>query len=124
MAFEAKLRDEYQVGSVTAFGGREFVKGQWRPIQTGQEVSAEAHPFLEIREVGGGLVSQEPAPVAGPVEGPGAGGAPPAPPANEADGADKAGPEELDETQGTPPEASARAAEKGKAEGGARRGKP
>lgn len=52
-AFEARVKDDYRMATVTAFGGREFVKGVWRPVPGEQVVSAEAHPFLEVREVGG-----------------------------------------------------------------------
>lgn len=48
---EAKLRDDYALGSVIAFGGHEYVKDSWRPVPEGQEISSESHPFLELRDV-------------------------------------------------------------------------
>ena len=36
MAFEAKVKDEHPLRVVTAFGGREYVKGAWRPVQAWQ----------------------------------------------------------------------------------------
>ena len=63
MAFEAMVRDDYKSASVTAFGGREFVKGQWREVPAGQEGSAGAHPFLELREVGGKVAEAKGKPV-------------------------------------------------------------
>lgn len=53
MAKEARVRDDYRMGAVTAFGGREYVKGAWRPVPDEQAGSAGAHPFLEVREAGG-----------------------------------------------------------------------
>jgi hypothetical protein len=49
---EARVRADYRIPSVTAFGGREYVKGEWRLVPEGQADSAGAHPFLEVREIG------------------------------------------------------------------------
>lgn len=87
MALEARVRDAYRLPSVTAFGGREYVKVAWRPVPDEQAGSAGAHSFLEVREVGGGTVSQEPSPVADVVDAP-----PTPPPSEERDAPSKAAP--------------------------------
>jgi len=50
---EARVKDEYRLPSVAAFGGREYVKGAWRLVPPEQADSAGAHPFLDVREAGG-----------------------------------------------------------------------
>lgn len=49
---EARVRDDSRWATVTAFGGREYVRGAWRPVPDEQVGSAAAHPFLEIRAAG------------------------------------------------------------------------
>lgn len=51
-SYEARVRDDSRLPVVTAFGGREYVRGEWRPIPGEQADSAAAHPFLEVREAG------------------------------------------------------------------------
>ena len=46
---EAKVRSEHRWRNVTAFGGIEFVKSEYRPVPAGLEKEAQAHPFLEIK---------------------------------------------------------------------------
>ena len=49
---EAKVKSTYRYSQVMAFGGLEFIKGDWRPLPSklGKEI-AEAHPALDVREV-------------------------------------------------------------------------
>lgn len=86
-ALEAKVKDDYRLPSVTAFGGREYVRGAWRPVPPEQADSAGAHPFLDVREAGGDVVVEaKPEAVVEPVVAPPASPAPSGPP--EADEAD------------------------------------
>jgi len=55
---EARVKDDYRNPSVTAFGGREYVKGVWRIVPEGQADSAAAHPYLELREAGNENVAE------------------------------------------------------------------
>lgn len=50
-AYEAKVKDSYRIPSVTALGGWEFTKHDWRLVPEGQADAAEAHPHLDVREV-------------------------------------------------------------------------
>lgn len=36
--------------TVTAFGGYEFTKGEWRLVPAGHEAAAIAHPYLDIED--------------------------------------------------------------------------
>lgn len=55
---EARVREASRLPVVTAFGGREYVRGVWRPIPEEQAGSAAAHPFLEVRAAGEGVVEE------------------------------------------------------------------
>jgi len=46
---EAKVKSEHRWSNVTAFGGIEFVKSEYRKVPAGCEKEAQAHPFLEIK---------------------------------------------------------------------------
>lgn len=48
--YEAKVKDDYRIPSITAFGGWEYVKHEWRPVP--DEVDAAVHTHLDVREVG------------------------------------------------------------------------
>lgn len=50
---EAKVKDTYNMGSITAFSGHEYVRGEWRPVPAGFEPAALVHPLLDVREVEG-----------------------------------------------------------------------
>ena len=52
---EAKVKSNHRWGTVTAFGGLEFVKSEFRKVPAGLEQEAQAHPFLEIND---GAVSE------------------------------------------------------------------
>ena len=63
---EARVREGSRLPTVTAFGGREYVRKQWRPVPDEQADSAEGNPYLEVREVdetGGGDVAKRKAAV-------------------------------------------------------------
>ena len=47
---EAKVRDSYRMGPVTAFSGREYIRDEWREVPPGSEPAALVHPLLEVRE--------------------------------------------------------------------------
>lgn len=47
---EAKVKSEYRWNIVTAFGGIEFVKSEFRKVPAGFEKEAQAHPCLEIND--------------------------------------------------------------------------
>lgn len=49
---EAKVKDSYTMGAVTAFSGREYVRSEWRLVPVGSEEAAQAHPLLDVREFG------------------------------------------------------------------------
>ena len=36
---------------IVAFGGREYVPYEWRPVPAGFEEAARANPFLEVQEI-------------------------------------------------------------------------
>lgn len=57
-ALEAKVRDDSRLPTVTAFGGREYVRGEWRPVPPEQADSAAAHPMLEVRAAGEVVVEE------------------------------------------------------------------
>lgn len=46
---EARVKQDYRFGTVSALVGRRFNKKDWTPIPAELEAEAEAHPFLEIR---------------------------------------------------------------------------
>lgn len=48
---QAKVKADSQFNPVTAFGGYEFVRTEYRPVPAGFEAAAEAHPYLEVLEV-------------------------------------------------------------------------
>jgi hypothetical protein len=50
--YEAKVKDDSRLPAVTAFGGREYVKGQWRLVPAEQPLPDGEHPYLEWREAG------------------------------------------------------------------------
>ena len=45
---KARVKEDGRLNVVTAFGGREYTKREWRPVPEGFEAAAEAHPLLEI----------------------------------------------------------------------------
>ena len=47
---EATVNADYPVKVLTAFGGREFVKGEWRAVPAGCEAEATKHLHLDTRE--------------------------------------------------------------------------
>jgi len=52
---QAKAKDNYRFGTVTAFGGQEYPKGEWRPVPAIYEAEARAqaalpHAILDVRE--------------------------------------------------------------------------
>jgi hypothetical protein len=49
---EAKVKDNYMFGNITAFSGLEYTKGEWRKVPVGMEDQALVHPFLDVREAG------------------------------------------------------------------------
>jgi hypothetical protein len=58
---EARVKADGRLNVVTAFGGREFTKGEWRPVPDGFEAAAEAHPLLQVTsEAVLPVVSEEP----------------------------------------------------------------
>lgn len=49
---KAKVKDDYRWKTFIAFGGHEFVKGEWRPVPAGYEERAKSNPYLEVQEEG------------------------------------------------------------------------
>jgi len=49
---EARVKQDYFLGSVQAFSGREYIKLEWRPVPKGYEKQAQANELLEVRETG------------------------------------------------------------------------
>ena len=47
---EAKVKQNYSMGSVVAFSGHEYSRDEWRPVPAGFEAAALAHPLLDVRE--------------------------------------------------------------------------
>lgn len=47
---QARVKQSYRWSSLVALIGREFVKGEWRPVPAGMEEEAEANEFLEVKE--------------------------------------------------------------------------
>lgn len=50
MPLEAKLKDSYYMNSIQLFSGREYVKGEWRPVPAGKEEQAQENDNLELRD--------------------------------------------------------------------------
>lgn len=48
---QASVKPDCPHKVVTACGGRAFIKGEWRDVPAGEEKSAKANPFLDVREV-------------------------------------------------------------------------
>ena len=46
---EAIVNQKTRHGTVLAFSGSEYVRYEWRPVPTGFEAQAEAHPYLDVR---------------------------------------------------------------------------
>lgn len=46
---QAKVKDNYMLGNVTAFSGLEYVKGEWREVPPGYEDQVLVHPYLDVR---------------------------------------------------------------------------
>lgn len=55
---EARAKQEYRFGAVTAFSGHEYIQSEWRPVPAGYEEQARVHDLLEVREI---ISKQEPA---------------------------------------------------------------
>ena len=53
----------YPSGPVSAFGGIEYVKYEWRDVPPGFEAQAAQHPYLQIEDV---QLEAEPVPVIEP----------------------------------------------------------
>lgn len=52
---QAKAKDNYRFGTVTAYGGQEYIKGEWRAVPPIYEAEARAqallpHAILDVRE--------------------------------------------------------------------------
>lgn len=45
---QARVKDDYRWGVITACGGAEFVKTEWRNVPLGYSESAKNHPDLEL----------------------------------------------------------------------------
>lgn len=48
---EARVRQNFWMGSIRAFSGMEFTKTEWRVIPEGLETAAMQNDMLEVREV-------------------------------------------------------------------------
>ena len=44
----ARVKDAWPWKSILALGGREYIKGAFRPVPADRETEAEANPHLEI----------------------------------------------------------------------------
>lgn len=53
---EARVKADCRLNTVTAFGGREYGKRDWRPVPDGEREAAEAHPYLDVRQVKSAVV--------------------------------------------------------------------
>lgn len=47
---EARLKDNYPYKTIQALEGREYIKGEWRPVPDERLAEAQQHPDLELRE--------------------------------------------------------------------------
>ncbi len=47
---EARVKQDYNAGPVTAFSGHEFIKSEWREVPAGFEEAARKHPLLDTRD--------------------------------------------------------------------------
>lgn len=47
---KARVKEDGRLNVVTAFGGREYTKREWRPVPEGSEEAAGKHPLLEVQE--------------------------------------------------------------------------
>lgn len=47
---KATVSDSYRFGRLTAFGGIEYTKGEWRDVPVDHEDAARLHPYLELDE--------------------------------------------------------------------------
>ncbi len=56
---KARVRQDCRWNPVTAFGGQEFIKGEWRSVPEGGEAAAAAHPLLEVTSYELGVTSEE-----------------------------------------------------------------
>jgi len=45
---QARVKDKYRWKVVTACGGREYIKGEYRPVPEGFEGEVQGHPALEV----------------------------------------------------------------------------
>jgi len=71
----ARVKADCRWSSITAFGGLEMVRDEWRQVPAGCEDEARRNPYLEVEELTAAGLDRE-----------GAGGPPPpAPPAPEND---------------------------------------
>jgi len=52
MSLEARVKESYKLGAVTAFSGNEYTQNEWRPVPVEAEDQAIVHPYLDVREVG------------------------------------------------------------------------
>jgi hypothetical protein len=47
---QARVKKSARYGSIQAFSGLEFVKGDWRPVPAGFEEEARGNEYLEVSE--------------------------------------------------------------------------
>lgn len=59
----ARVRADSPWKIVTAFGGHEYVRGEWRSVPAGCEEEAGRHPYLETDDVQEQAAGQEAGPV-------------------------------------------------------------
>lgn len=54
LKLEAKVKSSVQTNLVIAFGGKEFVKYEWRPVPREEKIERQAqdHPLLITQEMG------------------------------------------------------------------------
>lgn len=69
---KVRVRSDAKVLTVTAFGGLQLTRSEWREVPSGSEVEARKHPYLEVEpdvppeEIG----TQKPTPPEAPAEKP------------------------------------------------------
>jgi hypothetical protein len=43
-----RVKADAKILAVTAFGGFQYIRSEWRDVPTGSEAEAKDHPYLEI----------------------------------------------------------------------------
>ncbi len=51
MHFEARVRETFKWNVVTAFGGHEYCKYEWRRIPVDSKEEADRHPYLDVQKM-------------------------------------------------------------------------